>query len=57
MNDQAKSQQAVAEQAKVSASAMRRWRIGDREPSLQGIEAVINALGYELVIRRRERGE
>jgi DNA-binding phage protein len=57
MNDQARSQQDVADQAKVSASAMRRWRTGDREPSLQGIEAVINALGYELVIRRRERSE
>jgi len=57
INDQGKSQQDVADASGVSASAMRRWRTGEREPSLQAIEAVVNALGYDIVLRRRERSE
>lgn len=53
MNDQALSQQVVAEKSGVTASAMRRWRTGEREPSLHAIEAVIVALGYELAIRKK----
>jgi len=55
INDQARSQRDVADEAKVSAAAMRRWRNGEREPSLQAVEAVVNALGYDLVLRKRER--
>lgn len=55
INNRALSQHDVAAQAGVSSSAMRRWRAGEREPSYQGLEAVVNALGYELVLRKRER--
>lgn len=55
INNQAVSQQDIAQRADVSPSAMRRWRTGEREPSYQGLEAVVNALGYDLVLRKRER--
>lgn len=57
INDQGKSQQDIAEASGVSASTLRRWRAGEREPSLAAIEAVANALGYSIVLRRRGGAE
>jgi ribosome-binding protein aMBF1 (putative translation factor) len=48
------SQEDLAKKAGVSSSAMRKWRSGDRSPKLSEIEAVVNALGYELKIVERE---
>lgn len=49
--DQLTSQEDVAERAGVSSSAMRKWRKGERAPNLLDIEAVLNALGLEIVVR------
>ena len=47
------SQEDLAKKAGVSASAMRKWRIGARNPKISEIEAVINAMGYSLIIREK----
>ena len=47
------SQEDLAKRAGVSASAMRKWRIGARNPKISEIEAVINAMGFRLVIREK----
>ena len=48
------SQEDLADRSGVSASAMRKWRIGQRNPRISELEAVINALGYRLVIKEKE---
>jgi transcriptional regulator with XRE-family HTH domain len=48
------SQEDVAAQSGVSSSTMRKWRRGDRNPRLSELEAVINTLGYELVLKEME---
>jgi ribosome-binding protein aMBF1 (putative translation factor) len=47
------SQEDLAKRAGVSASAMRKWRNGARNPKISEIEAVINAMGYSLIIREK----
>lgn len=54
MNKQRASQQDVSARSGVSASAMRKWRVGVRSPSLREIEAVVNALGGKLVIKMKD---
>jgi transcriptional regulator with XRE-family HTH domain len=55
INEELWSQEDVAVQSGVSSSAMRKWRLGDRNPRISELEAVINTLGYKLVLK--ERGE
>lgn len=50
INRQKCSQEDVAQRSGVSASAMRKWRRGDRSPKLNDIEAVVNALGSRIRI-------
>lgn len=45
------SQEDLAERSGVSSSAMRKWRRGDRNPRISELEAVINAMGFRLVIK------
>ena len=52
MNNQRASQLDVADRAGVSASAMRKWRTGARSPRMLEFDAVAQALGYEVTIRR-----
>ena len=53
INAQRVSQEDVAERSGISSSAMRKWRVGIQAPSLLAMEAIINTLGYELVIKER----
>ena len=45
------SQEDLAQKAGVTSSAMRKWRRGERNPRISELEAVINALGYRLLIK------
>jgi len=47
-------QETLAQRSGVSASAMRKWRRGERNPRISELEAVVNTLGYKIVIRERE---
>ena len=51
MNEELWSQEDLAKRAGVTSSAMRKWRRGERNPRISELEAVINALGYNLIIR------
>jgi len=51
INRQKCSQFDVEKRSGVSASAMRKWRLVNRNPRITELEAVINALGYKLVIK------
>jgi hypothetical protein len=42
----------VADAAAVDPRSLRRWRDGKSSPSIPALESVLNALGYELVVRR-----
>lgn len=53
MNDQQVSQEDVAARAGVSSSGMRKWRNGSRSPSLCDIEACLNVLGLEVIVREQ----
>lgn len=53
INAQRVSQEDVAERSGISSSAMRKWRVGIQAPSLLAMEAIVNTLGYELVIKER----
>lgn len=44
----------LADRAGVTSSCIRKWRRGERNPRLQELEAVINALGYRLVVKEAE---
>lgn len=54
INRQKCSQQDVALRSGVSDSAMRKWRLANRNPRITELEAVINALGYRIVLRVEE---
>jgi transcriptional regulator with XRE-family HTH domain len=54
MNRQRASQEDIAKRSGVSSSAMRKWRTGDRSPRMLEFDAIANALGYSLVIRRKK---
>ena len=54
MNDQQASQEDVAAKAGISSSAMRKWRRGASSPKLADLEAVINVLGYDVVLRKNK---
>lgn len=45
------SQEDLAKRSGVSSSALRKWRRGERNPRIGELEAVINTLGYRLVIK------
>lgn len=51
MNEDMWSQEDLAKKSGVSSSCMRKWRRGERNPRIGELEAVINAMGYKLVIR------
>jgi|688.fasta_scaffold17951_4 transcriptional regulator with XRE-family HTH domain len=51
INNQKCSQHDVSARSGVSASAMRKWRLNNRNPRIIELEAVINALGARLVVR------
>jgi ribosome-binding protein aMBF1 (putative translation factor) len=53
MNEDMWSQEDLATRSGVSSSAMRKWRRGERNPRISELEAVINAMGYDLVIREK----
>lgn len=53
MNEELWSQEDLAKRAGVTSSAMRKWRRGERNPRISELEAVINAMGYRLVIREK----
>lgn len=45
------TQEDLAKRSGVSASAMRKWRRGERNPRISELEAVINTMGFRLVIK------
>ncbi len=45
------SQEDLAEKSGVTSSTMRKWRRGDRNPRISELEAVVNCLGYKIVIK------
>lgn len=45
------SQEDLAKKAGVSSNTIRKWRNGERNPRISELEAVINAMGFRLVIR------
>lgn len=51
INEDLWNQEDLAKKSGVSSSAMRKWRNGARNPRIGELEAVINALGYNLVIK------
>lgn len=51
INEQKCSQFDVSLRSGVSTSAMRKWRLNNRNPRITELEAVINALGARLVVR------
>ena len=51
INEEMWSQEDLAQRSGISSSCMRKWRRGERNPRISEIEAVINALGYKLVIK------
>lgn len=53
MNKQRASQEDIAKRSGVSSSAMRKWRAGVRSPRIMEIEAVVNSLGYQLTVRKK----
>lgn len=55
MNHQQISQEDVAFRSGVSSSAMRKWRTGQQAPTLAAIQAVVQVLGHDIVIRRATR--
>ena len=54
MNEDLWDQETLEKRSGVSASCMRKWRRGERNPRIQELEAVINALGYDLVVRESQ---
>jgi transcriptional regulator with XRE-family HTH domain len=54
MNKQRASQEDVATRSGVASSTMRKWRVGVRSPRIMELEAVINALGYQLAVRKKK---
>lgn len=54
INEDLWSQEDLAQRSGVSSSAMRKWRLGERSPQIRDLEAVINALGYRLVLKENE---
>lgn len=54
INEDMWTQEELAARSGVSSSAMRKWRRGDRNPQIRDLEAVINALGYRLVLKEME---
>jgi transcriptional regulator with XRE-family HTH domain len=57
MNRQRASQEDVALRSGVCSSTMRKWRRGQNSPKLADIEAVINVLGGEFVVRWKRDGD
>jgi transcriptional regulator with XRE-family HTH domain len=53
MNIDEWEQELLAKRAGVTSSAMRKWRRGERNPRISELQAVINAMGYDLVIREK----
>lgn len=47
------SQEDLAKRSGATSSAIRKWRRGERNPRISELEAVVNALGYKLVIREK----
>ena len=43
----------IHEATGIHAATLRSWRTGEREPSLQKVEAVLDYLGYELEVLKR----
>ena len=56
MNRQRASLGQVERRSGVTGEAIRKWR-RQRSPNLVLVEAVLNALGYELVIRKMHDGD
>ena len=53
MNVDEWEQELLAKRAGVTSSTMRKWRRGERNPRISELEAVINAMGFRLVIREK----
>lgn len=51
MNEELWGQEDLAKRAGVASSTMRKWRSGERNPRISELEAVINTLGYRLVLK------
>lgn len=54
INDQRASQADVAERSGLNVGTITKWRRGVRSPRLVEAEAVLNALGYRLVVKSME---
>lgn len=54
MNQDEWSQEDLAARAGVASTTMRRWRRGDRSPRFSELEAVVNALGFEIKLKQKE---
>lgn len=54
INAQKLSHTDIGKTAGVSQRTLRRWRDGDTDPSLESLECVLNALGFELIVRPME---
>ena len=53
INQQEQGLRSVSQRSGVSSSTIHSWRYR-RSPTVTNFQAVLNSLGYELVIRRRE---
>jgi DNA-binding phage protein len=45
----------LAYESGIARETIRRWLNGTNDPGVSKLEAVLNCLGYELTIRRREK--
>ncbi|WP_425487294.1 helix-turn-helix domain-containing protein [Methylocystis heyeri] len=47
------SLEVICEKAGVNRDMLRRWAVGKRGPSIITLEAVLDVLGYEIIVRRK----
>ena len=51
INEDMWSQEDLAKRSGVSSSCMRKWRRGDSNPQIRELEAVVNTLGYRIILK------
>lgn len=44
----------ISRTAGMSHQSVQRWTVGRRSPNLHSFEAVLNTMGYELAVRKRQ---
>lgn len=48
------SQEDLARKSGVASSTLRKWRRGERNPRISELEAVVNTLGYRIVLKEAD---